>query len=71
MAIETDYHNQSILKKIFDFDEENNQFTNKAQRYQYIIQFLSKDDKNNSYKITDIQDEILKKAPDLFNRSLA
>jgi hypothetical protein len=67
MAIEGDYHNQSILEKIFDFDEEKNQFTKKAQRYQYIIQFLSKDDKNNSYKITDIQDEILQKATDLFN----
>ena len=67
MAIEDEYHNQNTLKKIFDFDDEKNQFTNKAQRYQYIIQFLSKDDKNNSYKITDIQDEILQKAHDLFN----
>lgn len=66
MTIGTDYHSQNILKKIFDFDEKENRFTNKAQRYQYIIQFLSKDDKNNSYKITDIQDKILK-VPDLFN----
>jgi hypothetical protein len=66
MENESFSQNTDFIKKIFDFDDDENQFTNKAQRYQYIIRFLSNDKKNNGHKITDIQDEVLEKASHLF-----
>jgi hypothetical protein len=55
---------KDLIKKIFEFDQNENISTEKAQRFQWIIRFLSDGIYHN---ITDTQDEVLSKVPDLFN----
>ncbi len=55
----------SFIKKIFDLDADKT-FKNKAQRYQHIIRFFLADE-SRSFKITDIQEEVLKEASEVFN----
>jgi hypothetical protein len=56
---------KDLIKKIFEFDQNENRFTEKAQQYQWIIQFLS--DGDVYHNITDTQDWIFSKVPLLFN----
>ena len=55
---------KDLIKKIFEFDENEDKYTEKAQQYQWIIRFLSDD---AYYIITDIQDWVLEKVPLIFN----
>ncbi len=55
----------SFIKKIFDLDD-NKAFKNKAQRYQHIIRFFLADE-SRSFKITDIQKEVLNEPSEVFN----
>lgn len=52
---------KELLKRIFDFDKEENVYTEKSQQFQWIIHFLNNDD--NYHNITDTQDWVLLKAP--------
>jgi hypothetical protein len=56
---------KNLIKKIFDFDQNEIKFTEKAQQFQWIIRFLNYD--NDYYNITETQDWVLSKALGLFN----
>ncbi len=55
---------ENLIEKIFEFGEKENIFTKKAQQYQWIIQSLND---NILHKITDAQEWVLSKVPQLFN----
>ncbi len=56
---------KELLKRILDFNKEENVYTEKSQQFQWIIHFLNNDD--NYHNITDTQDWVLLKAPRLFD----
>jgi hypothetical protein len=57
-------HKPALLKKIFAKDE-SGKYTNKAQRYQHLVNFFLSDE-NHFFKITEIQN-ILFDFPTIFN----
>jgi hypothetical protein len=59
------FYDVSFIKKIFELDEDKKNFKNKAKKYQYILKFFLTDE-NASFKITAIQNKVLKEAPDIF-----
>lgn len=65
MLLVNPVYTTNFIKNFFDMDVNNN-FKNKAQRYQHIITFFLVDEKR-FFKITEIQDGVLAKAPEIFN----
>ena len=56
---------KELLKRIFDYNKEENAYTKKSQQYQWIIHFLNNDE--NYHNITDTQDWVFAKVPYLFS----
>jgi hypothetical protein len=56
-------HKTNLVKKVFDLDIDNK--SNKSQRYRLIIQFFLIDE-GRPFKITEIQEGVLSKAPEVF-----
>ena len=50
---------KELLKRIFDYNKEENAYTKKSQQYQWIIHFLNNDE--NYHNITDTQDWVFAK----------
>jgi hypothetical protein len=55
----------NLIKKIFEFDQNEKKYTEKAQQYQWIIRFLYYD--RIYHNITETQDWVLSKVPHLFD----
>jgi len=56
---------ENLIKKIFEFNQNEKKYTEKAQQYQWIIRFLYDDDTYRN--ITETQYWVLPKVPHLFN----
>ena len=58
---------EHLIKKIFDYSEKDNTYTEEAQKYQWIIRFFNHHDNDEYNKITAVQEWVLKTGPNLFD----
>lgn len=57
---------KNLIKTVFDFDKDKNDFKDKSKRFQHISRYFLFED-TEWHKITKIQDRVLGEIPDLFD----